>query len=94
MIFEWDENKNEINKKKHGVSFETARLVFEDKNMVEILDYFHSTLEEERYYAIGMVDDVLTVVFTERVGKTRIISARHATKEEEEVYYGNGNIRA
>lgn len=92
MKFEWDENKNEINKRKHGISFETAKLVFEDKNMIEIIDRFHSTLEEERYYAIGMVENVLTVVFTERVENIRIISARPATKDEEEIYYGNGNI--
>lgn len=92
MKFEWDENKNEINKKKHGVSFENAILVFEDKNMVEVFDRFHSTLEEERYYAIGMVDNILTVVFTERTNRIRIISARQATKEEEKFYYGNCRV--
>lgn len=92
MRFEWDENKNEINKKKHGVSFEDASLVFDDKNVVEIFDSVHSTLEEERYLAIGMVHNVLSVVFTERGEKTRIISARQANKKEKEIYYGNGNV--
>lgn len=71
MVFEWDENKNESNIKKHGVSFETAVLVFNDERMVEIFDAYHSTTEEDRYLAIGMVGDVLTVVFTERSNKTR-----------------------
>ncbi len=94
MKFEWDENKNEINKKKHGISFEEASLVFDDKNAVELLDHFHSTLEEERYLAIGMVHGILTVVFTERREKTRIISARNANAKEKEIYYGNGTVRA
>jgi len=41
--FEWDENKNEINKVKHGISFETAALVFQDDDRVEIFDRFHSS---------------------------------------------------
>lgn len=43
--FEWDENKNEINKVKHGISFETAALVFQDEDRVEIFDRFHSSLK-------------------------------------------------
>ncbi len=89
MIFEWDENKNEINKRKHGISFETAKFVFEDENMAEVVDFAHSTLEETRYLAIGMVNNILTVVFTERGEATRIISARRANKKEENLYYGN-----
>lgn len=89
MIFEWDENKNEINKRKHGISFETAKFVFEDENMAEVVDLAHSTLEETRYLAIGMVNNILTVVFTERGEATRIISARRANKKEENLYYGN-----
>lgn len=67
--FEWDENKNEINKVKHGISFETAALVFQDEDRVEIFDRFHSSLEEERYLLIGKVKGILTVIFTERKGK-------------------------
>lgn len=87
--FEWDENKNEINKVKHGISFETATLVFQDKNRVEIFDRFHSSLEEERYLLIGKVKGVLTVIFTERKEKVRIISARPANSIEKDIYYGN-----
>jgi hypothetical protein len=92
MTFEWDEAKNEINKKKHGLSFETAAHVFEDKNMVEIYDRFHSTLEEERFLAIGEVGGVLTVVFTERGEAKRLISARCANSKEKEIYYGNRQV--
>ena len=89
MEFEWDENKNNINKVKHGVSFETAILAFEDENKVEIYDRFHSTLEETRFLLIGKTKGILTVIFTERKDKIRIISARHANSIEKDIYYGN-----
>ena len=89
MEFEWDENKNEINKRKHGISFETASRVFADPFRIERYDATHSTLEEERLITIGMVDNILSVVFTERSENTRIISARQADAKEKEAYYGN-----
>ena len=86
--FEWDDNKNDINKKKHGISFETAAAVFGDDNRLEIPDEMHS-IDEERYIVIGLVHKVLFVVYTEREDATRIISARKATPAERRVYYGN-----
>lgn len=89
MTFEWDENKNEINKKKHGIDFETAALVFEDENRIERYDYKHS-IDEDRYITIGMVDGkaiILFVSYTERHEAIRIISARLAEKREKEAYY-------
>ena len=88
LKFEWDENKNLLNQKKHGISFDLAMGVFADRNHLELYDDFHSD-EEDRYLAIGMVDNVLCVVFTERGEYLRIISARLATKEERNIYYGN-----
>ena len=95
MTFEWDEKKNAINKKKHGISFEMAVRVFLDEKRVEKLDLEHSTLEEERINIIGRVSDmlVLFVVATDRNGNTRIISARRAEKDEEEEYYENYDAR-
>lgn len=90
MIFEWDENKSRINKAKHGVSFETARLVF--------FDQFHRTLYdrtengEDRWHTLGMAAGILLllVVHTHRdeqgEGIIRIISARRPTKKEREAY--------
>ena len=86
MEFEWDEVKNKINQRTHGISFETASHVFEDPNYIEMYDFEHSS-KEDRYVALGCVGDVLFVVFTERGEKIRIISARIATKIEEEIYY-------
>ena len=54
LYFEWDENKNEINKKKHGLSFETAKEVFYDDNAVLFDDPDHS-IGEERFLIIGMI---------------------------------------
>ena len=78
MIFEWDENKNRLNKKKHGISFEVAVRVFLDDKRIERFDEEHSTLDEERINIIGRAADflVLFVVSTDRNGATRIISAR------------------
>ena len=94
MTFEWDENKNKINKKKHGVSFEMAVRVYLDDKRIEKLDTEHSTLEE-RTNVIGRVSDtlILFVVETDRNGNKRIISARKAEPDEEEEYYENYDAR-
>ena len=65
LKFEWDEEKDWINRQKHGISFETASYVFRDEYYIEMYDFEHS-MEEDRYIAIGMVGDLLFVVFTER----------------------------
>lgn len=77
LKFEWDEDKERINRQKHGISFKTAALVFED---------------EDRYITIGMAGEVLFVVYTERKETIRIISARLATARERSLYYGYGKI--
>ena len=86
MNFEWDENKNTINREKHKISFETAAYVFDDPYYIEMFDFEHS-VEEDRYIAIGKVGDVLFVVFTERKDMIRLISARLATNAEWDLYY-------
>ncbi|MCM1101762.1 MAG: BrnT family toxin [Clostridium sp.] len=86
MRFEWDEEKNLINKEKHKISFEVAAHVFEDPNYIEMFDFEHS-VDEDRYIAIGRVGDVLFVVFTERKETVRLISARLATDVERKLYY-------
>ena len=69
LQFEWDEEKDYANRKKHGISFETAAYVC------------------SRYIAIGMVGELLFVVFTERKERIRLISARLATESERRLYY-------
>lgn len=94
FCFSWDDNKAEINKRKHGISFFMASEVFFDKYAYEEPDY---TTDEERYRIIGrgqlFNSPVLFVVYTERVindeGKQvlRIISARKAKGKELDKYY-------
>ena len=85
-FYEWDSEKEAANIKKHGINFDTAILVFEDDSRIEWRDEAHSETED-RYNTIGMVHDVLFVVYTERGTKTRIISARLATKAERRRYH-------
>lgn len=87
LKFEWDEEKAQLNLRKHGIPFETAAKVFLDENRIEIYDEVHS-IDEERYITIGLADEVLFVVYTERSPKIRLISARLATARERKVYYG------
>jgi hypothetical protein len=93
LEFEWDEEKEKINKKKHGISFNTAKLIFKDDCRVEFYDSEHS-VTEERYNVIGLIGDILFVVYTERRNRIRIISARLATKLERRVYddYNNNTF--
>lgn len=86
LSFEWDEEKNLRNQKKHGISFETAAYVFQDEHYIEMYDFEHS-IDEDRYIAIGRVGDLLFVVFTERGKTIRLISARLATENERRLYY-------
>ena len=85
MQFEWDPKKAEANLKKHHVDFEDAMVVFEDEDRIEFFDQGHSD-EEDRYNTIGMVRDILFVVYTERREYIRIISARKANRKEVLLY--------
>jgi len=84
-IFEWDAEKAQINKQKHGISFDQALRVFEDENRLEEIDEKHSE-NEIRYITIGRVNDILYVVYTERAENTRLITARRANKKERTRY--------
>ncbi len=87
-FFEWDDAKNKINKIKHGINFKTAARVFSDPYCLEEYDEEHSDYED-RWKALGVVDDILLVIYTERGNFTRLISAREATPAERSKYYGN-----
>ena len=89
--FEWDEEKNRANIAKHGISFETAIFVFNDDRRIEIYDAEHS-INEDRYNTIGMVNEVLFVVYTERREKIRLISARVASARERDIYYDQNSF--
>ena len=83
--FEWDENKNRTNQKKHGIAFAEAQTVFQDENALLIPDPDHS-VQEERFILLGLSDrlKLLVVCHCYRLSETvvRIISARKATTTE------------
>ena len=87
--FNWDENKNKANIKKHGVSFEEASSVFYDEEALIINDSAHSR-DEERFVLIGFSYkyNLLVVCHCYRQNEEiiRIISARKATKTERSIY--------
>ena len=84
MKFEYDENKSRSNKKKHGVDFEDAKIVWEDEERTEVKTLFPT---ETRYLNIGKINNKLyTVVVTYRNNNIRIISTRRARKKEIEIY--------
>ena len=84
LLFEWDEEKEKKNIRKHGISFEIAAKVFMDPNRIEYYD--DRNYGEERYVLIGYSGNVLSVSYTMRGDAHRIISARLATKEERRRY--------
>ena len=87
MKFEWDENKAAVNLSQHGISFEEARTVFDDRLYVDFYDPDHSD-EEDRYIIVGesQQGNLLIVSYTERADFIRLISARKVTRVEREVY--------
>jgi uncharacterized DUF497 family protein len=87
LRFEWDPKKDAANEQKHGVSFQAATVTFQDPLAALHSDPDHST-GEKREILIGhdALSRLLLVVFTERQGKIRIITARKATKRERQAY--------
>jgi len=87
--FEWDSEKERINRAKHGVSFREARSVFFDEQALQFLDDHHLELEE-RFIMLGLSGKlrILVVIHCERQNGEviRIISARKATSKELGIY--------
>ncbi|MCZ7602485.1 MAG: BrnT family toxin [Melioribacteraceae bacterium] len=78
--FEWDEEKNRLNKEKHNVSFEVAQFAFLDNKRVIAKDLEHSK-GEERFYCFGKIGrEIVTVRFTYRSKRIRIIGAGYWRK--------------
>lgn len=88
--FEWDPHKNEINKRKHGLSFETAREVFYDEFAVLFDDPDHS-IDEDRFLILGALRSeqicIVSHCYRDGENRIRIISARKATQTEQKFYF-------
>ena len=87
MEFEWDPDKAIANAKRHGVEFSEAMTVFGDPLEVTIPDPDHSE-DEQRFLSMGtsIAGRLLVVAYTERAGRTRIISARETSAQERRHY--------
>ena len=85
--FEWDPEKEAVNLAKHGVSFAEAVTAFSDPLSMNMPDPDHSE-GEQRFIVLGMSDRyrLLVVSYTDRPPRTRIISARLATRHERKQY--------
>jgi uncharacterized DUF497 family protein len=85
--FEWDDAKAEANFRKHAVGFANATLVFSDPLAIDDLDSDSEIHGEIRYRITGAArGKLLTVIYTERNGRIRLISAREASTREHDNY--------
>ncbi|MGD0958576.1 MAG: BrnT family toxin [Methylomonas sp.] len=87
MRFSWDEEKNRINKQKHGLSFETAKSVFSDP--LHISKQVRFVNGESRWQILGMINGIAILIVAHTIGDDghiRLISARKATKQERVIY--------
>jgi uncharacterized DUF497 family protein len=94
MQFEWDNQKNQLNKRKHGLSFETASFTFQDPFILSVPDD-RTHYAEERWQSLGLIQGILIYV-AHTIGEDnngeeiiRIISARAATANEVRRYFAN-----
>ena len=87
IVFEWDRRKDSVNRRKHAVGFAEASTVFDDPLSITIPDP-DQAIDEERFVIIGMSRNrsLLIVVHTIGGERTRLISARSATKHERRKY--------
>lgn len=87
LIFEWDAAKANANLKKHNVSFEEGKTIFNNPFLFTFPDDKHSS-GEDRYVDIGLSANgrVLILTHTERQGKIRIINCKKATPHERSFY--------
>ena len=87
MEFGWDVNKAATNLRKHGIGFEEASSVFGDPLAITFQDPAHS-VGEHRFLAFGVSRTglLLVVAFADRGKRTRLISARRATRAERKIY--------
>lgn len=84
MDFEFDTNKSENNKKKHGIDFIEAQVLWQDSDLIEIPA---KTTDETRFLVIGKISGKYwSGIITYRGEKIRIISVRHSRPEEVEIY--------
>jgi hypothetical protein len=84
MEFEFDPKKSASNKKKHGIDFVEAQVLWDDLDLIEVPLV---TVDEQRYLIVGMINGKhWSAIITYREGRVRIISVRRSRKEEITIY--------
>mgnify|MGYP001610456752 CR=1 FL=1 len=93
LRFTWDPRKDQINQRRHGISFAEAKAVFYDENALLIDDPDHSE-DEERFIMVGLSSSLLLLIvchcYRENDEVIRIFSARKATLHEIKSYPQGG----
>lgn len=86
MEFEFDPNKSEANRQKHGIDFDEARVLWDDPDLVEVPA---RTTDEPRSLVVARIGDRhWSAIVTPRGGKIRTISVRRSRPEEVAIYEG------
>lgn len=84
MEFEFDTNKSDLNRKRHGIGFVAAQVLWDDPDLIDIPA---KTVDEARFMVIGRISQKhWSGIITYRGGKIRIISVRPSRKEEVQIY--------
>ncbi len=84
MNFEYDSHKSALNLQKHGIDFESAKVLWDDERLLEIR---LQSEPEERYICIGKIaSKCWSAIITYRSNTIRIISVRRSRKEEKKLY--------
>jgi len=85
MLFEYDENKSNINKAKHGIDFQEAQKLWQDPYSFEIPSL--QSKDEDRFLILGQIDSKnYTAIITQRDANIRIISVKRSRKKETQLY--------
>ena len=90
--FEWDDAKAAENQRKHGVSFAFAVRAFRDPYAIEWIDDREAYGEERTILLAAADGSILVVIYTERGDRIRLISARRATRNEQDRYYRENDL--
>jgi uncharacterized DUF497 family protein len=90
MIFEWDENKNIGNIKKHGIDFKDSLKIFSNTMITKVDN--RKNYKEKGWISLGNLENIIVIlVYTKRGKIIRIISIRKANKSERKIYYDRIN---
>ena len=92
LEFEWDDAKATENQRKHGISFAFAVQAFRDPFAIEWVDDREAYGEERTVLLAAADGTILVVIYTERSDRIRLISARRATRHEQDRYYRENGV--